>query len=374
MRPPRLKDVAAAAGVHPATASRALNEHTAGLLSPETAERVRVAAEQLGYRVNRMARALKTRRSLAIGMLIPDITNPFFPPVVKGAEDALADAGYTLVLANTDNDESKERVQLGGMLQSQVDGLLIATARRRGAAIEQLRTGPVPMVLVNRTLDRGGVSAVIPDDLGSMNLAVRHLHELGHRRIGHVAGPGNTSTGSRRVKGFTGAMRELGLPAGRMVRAKLFTEEEGCRAAATLLRREPNLTAIVAANDLLALGTLDAAAAAGLRCPDDLSIVGMNDMPLSDRVQPPLTTVRVGEYELGRQAARLLLAHIERPDRDPETILITPELVVRDSSAKPAARESGPKPAARDSGGRPAAGHSAGAGDTLVSEQAAARY
>jgi LacI family transcriptional regulator len=317
---------------------------------------VRAAAERLGYRVNRMARALKTRRSLAIGMLLPDITNPFFPPVVKGAEDALADAGYTLVLANTDNDESKERVQLGGMLQSQVDGLLIATARRRGSALEQLRAGPVPMVLVNRTLDRGGVSAVIPDDLGSMSLAVRHLHELGHRRIGHVAGPGSTSTGSRRAKGFSDAMRELGLPAGRMARAKQFTEKEGCRAAATLLRREPSLTAIVAANDLLALGTLDAAAAAGLDCPGDLSIVGMNDMPLSDRVQPPLTTIRVGEYELGRQAARLLLAHIEQPDREPETVLITPELVVRESSAKPVPRH----PTAR--------------ADAMLPDEAVARY
>jgi LacI family transcriptional regulator len=336
LRPPRLKDVAAAAGVHPATASRALNEHTVGLLSPETAERVRQAADRLGYRVNRMARGLKTRRSFAIGMLIPDITNPFFPPIVKGAEDALAHAGYTLVLANTDNDEAKERLQLSGMLQSQVDGLIIATARRRGAAVEQLRSGPVPMVLVNRTIDRGGVSAVIPDDLGSMGLAVRHLHELGHRRIGHVGGPQDTSTGSRRAKGFAAVMHELGLPAGRMVRANLFNEEEGRLAAAVLLEREPTLTAIVAANDLLALGTLDAASEAGLRCPDDLSIMGMNDMPLSDRIQPPLSTVRVGEYELGRQAARVLLSHIESPGRRPETILIAPELIVRESTAKPA--------------------------------------
>lgn len=331
------------AGVHPATASRALNEHTAGLLSPETAERVRQAAEQLGYRVNRMARALKTRRSFAIGMLIPDITNPFFPPIVKGAEDALAHVGYTLLLANTDNDETKERLQLSSMLQSQVDGLLMATARRRGTAVEQLRSGPVPMVLVNRTIDRGGVSAVIPDDLGSIGLAVRHLHELGHRRIGHVGGPADTSTGSRRARGFTEAMRDLDLPAGRIVRAKLFNEEEGRRAAATLLEREPTITAIVAANDLLALGTLDAAAAAGLHCPEDLSIVGVNDMPMSDRVQPPLTTVRVGEYDLGRQAARLLLGHIEQPERQPETVLIAPELVVRESSAKPAHRQQGPR-------------------------------
>ncbi len=322
--------------MHPATASRALNEHTAGLLSPETVERVRQAAEQLGYRVNRMARALKTRRSFAIGMLIPDITNPFFPPVVKGAEDALAGAGFTLVLANTDNDEAKERLQLGGMLQSQVDGLLMATARRRGAAVEQLRAGPVPMVLVNRTIDRGGVSAVIPDDLSGMRLAVRHLHELGHRRIGHVAGPADTSTGARRARGFTEAMRGLGLPTGRMVRAKLFNEQEGRRAAATLLARGPELTAIVAANDLLALGTLDAAAEADLDCPADVSVIGVNDMPLADRLRPPLTTVRVAEYELGRQAARLLLAHIEHPGRRPETVLITPELIVRGSTAKPA--------------------------------------
>ncbi len=181
------------------------------------------------------------------------------------------------------------------MLQSQVDGLLMATARRRGTAVEQLRSGPVPMVLVNRTIDRGGVSAVIPDDLGAMGLAVRHLHDLGHRHIGHVGGPADTSTGSRRAKGFSAAMRDVGLPAGRMVRAS----------------------------------------------PDDLSIVGVNDMPMSDRVQPPLTTVRVGEYELGRQAARLLLSHIEQPERRPETVLIAPELVVRDSSGKPARRHRG---------------------------------
>jgi LacI family transcriptional regulator len=337
LRPPRLKDVAAAAGVHPATASRALNESTASLLSPETVERVRAAAERLGYRVNRMARALKTRRSFAIGMLIPDITNPFFPPVVKGAEDSLAGAGYTLVLANTDNDEAKERLQLSGMLQSQVDGLLMATARRRGASVEQLRSGPVPMVLVNRTIDRGGVSAVIPDDLGSMRLAVRHLHELGHRRIGHVAGPADTSTGSRRARGFTEAMRDLGLPPGRMVRARLFNEQEGRRAAAALLEREPELTAIVAANDLLALGTLDAAAEAGLDCPGDLSVIGVNDVPLADRLQPPLTTIRVAEYDLGRQAARLLLAHIEDPERRAETVVTAPELIVRGSTAAPPA-------------------------------------
>src|SRR2546428_10839474 len=159
MRPVRLKAVAEAAGVHVATASRALDEHRSSMVMPDTVARVRRAAADLGYRVNRMARGLKMNRSFPIGMLIPDITNPFFPPVVRGAEDALAEGGFTLVLANTDNDEAKERRHLAVMLELQVDGLLLAMARRRDPLVEELRGGPPPAALVKRTLDRGGGSA-----------------------------------------------------------------------------------------------------------------------------------------------------------------------------------------------------------------------
>src|SRR5207244_852525 len=178
--------------------SRALDEHRSTMVRAETVDRVRRAAADLGYRVNRMARGLKMSRSFTIGMLIPDITNPFFPPVVRGAEDALAEGGYTLVLANTDNDETKERRHLTGMLELQVDGLLLAMARRRDPLVEELRSGPTPLVLVNRTIDRGGVSAVIPDDQAGMTLAVEHLVDLGHRSIAHLGRPSDTSTGARR--------------------------------------------------------------------------------------------------------------------------------------------------------------------------------
>src|SRR3954452_7023908 len=137
MKRTRLKDVAEAAGVHVATASRALDERRSGMVKPETVESVRRAAADLGYRVNRMARSLKTSRSYTIGMLIPDIMNPFFPPMVRGAEDCLAECGYTLVLGNTDNDEAKERRHLAGMLERQVDGLLLAMARRRDPLVEE---------------------------------------------------------------------------------------------------------------------------------------------------------------------------------------------------------------------------------------------
>ena len=334
MKPARLKDVAEAAGVHVATASRALDDRRASMVRPETVDRVRRAAADLGYRVNRMARSLKMNRTFTIGMLIPDITNPFFPPVVRGAEDTLAERGFTLVLANTDNDEAKERRHLAGMLELQVDGLLLAMARRRDPLVEELRNGPTPVVLVNRTIDRGGVSAVIPDDHAGMTLAVEHLYDLGHRRIGHVAGPSNTSTGARRAAGFAAAMAALGLSDSLVSQASAFGEAAGREAAQLLFARTLRPTAIVAANDLIALGAIEAGEEAGLRCPDDFSVVGFNDMPFVDRFRPALTTVRIPEYEIGRRSARLLLGRIEQPEQKPETIMIAPELVVRESTAR----------------------------------------
>jgi len=334
VKQPRLKDVAEAAGVHVATASRALDERTATMVRPETLERVRRAAADLGYRVNRMARGLKMNRSFTIGMLIPDITNPFFPPIVRGAEDTAGERGFTLVLANTDNEEAKERRHVAGMLEQQVDGLLLATPRRRDPVVDELRTGTTPLVLVNRTIDRGGVSAVIPDDQLGMMLAVEHLYQLGHRRIGHVAGPPDTSTGSRRAGGFAAAIEFHDLPDGMVVRAKAFGEEAGRVAAERLFARKTPPSAVVAANDLIALGTIDAAEAAGLRCPGDVSVVGFNDMPFVDRLKPSLTTLRIPEYEIGRRAAALLLDRVEDPELRPETVLVSPELVVRESTVR----------------------------------------
>ncbi len=318
-RPPRLRDVARAAGVHVATASRALNDDTASMLSAATVQRVRQAAEALGYRVNGMARALKTRRSLAIGMLVPDITNPFF---------------------NTDNDDQRARREVRIMLEGRVDGLLLAMARRRDPLVAELFAGPVPVVLVNRTVDHVGAFAVVPDDHAGAVLAVEHLYELGHRHIGHVAGPQTTSTGARRLAGFTEAAQARGIVT-EAVEAARFNELEGARAADTLLAGAgPRPTAIVAANDLLALGVLDVAARQGLACPADLSVVGFNDMPFVDRLQPPLTTLRVAEYDLGYRAAALLLERLDGPERRAETLLLTPELVIRGSTAPPRAARS----------------------------------
>ena len=216
------------------------------------------------------------RRSYTVGMLIPDITNPFFPRMVRGAEDSLHGAGYTLVLADTDNDPDQEQRHRDVMLERQVDGLLLATARRRDRVIDGLIAAEVPFVLVNRTVDRGQVAAVIPDDRAGMALAVEHLYAQGHRRIGHVGGPMVTSSGARRAHGFLKALGARGLEPGPTAEATGFTIEAGREAAPEVLGAAERPSAVVAANDLVALGVLDAADAMGLSCPEDLS---------ADRVQ-----------------------------------------------------------------------------------------
>ncbi len=323
------------AGVHVSTASRALNDQTAALVNAQTLDRVRQAASQLGYRVNGMARALKMRRSLSIGMIVPDITNPFFPPAVRGAEDVLDRTGFSLLIASTDNEPAKARRQVTAMLESQVDGLLLAMARREDALVDELQAGSTPVVLVNRTVERGGVTAVVPDDYNGELQAVEHLHALGHWRIGFVTGPLFTSNAARRLASFGQAAQRLGLPGGGRVEADSFDEAAGHRAASILLAEHPDTTAVIAGNDLLAIGVIEAAAEYGLACPRDLSVVGFNDMRLASRICPPLTTVRVPEYDVGARAAELLLALIEDPGRRPETVLISGELIVRGSTAPP---------------------------------------
>ena len=332
-RTARLKDVAEAAGVHISTASRALNERTAALLNPKTLERVRETADGLGYRVNGMARALKTRRSLSVGMVVPDITNPFFPPAVRGAEDVLDRAGYSLLLSSTDNDAGKARRQVAAMLESQVGGLLLAMAMRDDPLVNELRADGTPLVLFNRTIDRGGVSAVVPDDFHACLEAVEHLYSLGHRRLAFVGGPLATSNGVRRRDSFDQTVQRLGLPEVVALETAAFDEDAGHAAAQTLLSEHPRITGVIAGNDLLAVGIIAAAAEQGRSCPADISVVGFNDMLLAGRLQPPLTTIRIPQYEVGARAAEMLLTMVDHPHRHPETVLISGELIVRGSTA-----------------------------------------
>lgn len=338
-----MSDVAALAGVHKATASRALNPSTSGLVNAATARRVRMAAEQLGFTPNSAARSLRTNRSFTVGVLLPDLTNPLFPPVARGIEEVLNARGYTALLANTDNDEAKERTQFDALLGRQVDGFIVATAQREHPLLYEAHESGVPIVLVNRCTDRRLFPWVAGDDATGMALAVEHLLGLGHRAIAHVAGPQTMSTGVTRVRAFRHAVETAGIgpESAPVVVSKAYTAQAGERATHELLERHPDTTAICAGNDLIALGALHALKARGLRCPQDLSLVGFNDMQFADEFQPPLTTVHVPHLDLGAEAARLLLERLDRYEEKghsapmAKTVLLPVRLVVRASTAAP---------------------------------------
>jgi LacI family transcriptional regulator len=335
-----LKDVAERAGVHPGTASRALNPETRTLVNAETAQRVLQAAADLGYTPNPFARSLKTKHSYAIGVLIPDMTNPFFPPIVRGVEDRLAESGYTVFVGNTDNEAARERVQLQKMRDRQVDGLIVATAEVKHKALSDAMSAGTPIVLVNRTLAGKRIFSVSVDDAAGVHLAVEHLLGLGHKHIAHVAGPQKLSTGRNRHAGYVEAMSAAGLRVDPdlVTFADAFTEEAGIVAFRQLLRTRKKITAVVAGNDLIALGGYDVLPERKLKCPEDISIVGFNDMRFVDKVTPPLTTVRVPQYELGRLAADLLLERLRNPEAPARALRLAPELIVRRSTGPVRAR------------------------------------
>jgi LacI family transcriptional regulator len=348
--PVTLRDVAAAAGVHPATASRALNPATRPLVNDETARRVLEAAERLGYRPNPIARGLKTNRSFTIGVVVPDLRNPLFPPIARGIEERLEPAGYTSLLANTDNAHEREKLSFEALRARQVDGFITGTARRRHPLLRELADTGIPVVQVNRRMDDDDLPSVVADDVGGVRLALDHLLALGHTRIAHVAGSLEVSTGEHRYHAFLDAMAERGLDVDpRLTPTALnYSEAEGARLTRALLEAGgPAFTAIVAGNDLMALGCIDALHEAGLSCPEDVSVVGFNDMDWSDRFSPPLTTVRVPHHELGVRAADLLLARLADPLGAAEHLVLDVALVVRGSTAPVAEAASAPRLTAR---------------------------
>lgn len=337
MRKPTLKDVADAAGVHTATASRALNPDSRGSVSTETARRIMKAAQSLDYRPNPIARSLKTARTYTVGMVIPDLTNPMFPPIVLGADEVLGERGYSLLLASTGFDADREQRLVDSLLTRQVDGLIVATARIKHPLVERLHAEGVKIVQILWRNHNADIPAVEIDVAAGTAAAVEHLVRLGHTKIAHLGGAFDTSAGVIRARAFRHAVRDAGLPEdpSLIVESDVQVAASGAAALRTLLDRGTEFTAVVAANDLIALGCYDAFAERGIVCPDQISVVGFNDMPFLDKLHPPLTTVRMPQWDLGAEAARMLLGCIDEPARRPGTVLLPVTLVVRGSTAAP---------------------------------------
>ena len=331
-----IRDVARAAGVHVSTVSRALNPARRGLISEEVLKSVEAAATRLGYRPNRAAAALRTGRTHTIGVLVPDITNPVFPPILQGIEASAAARGYFVFVANVGDPQLAQPI-LARMQAQQIDGLVMAIAMRDDPLIDFIRANGMHAVMVNRADESGRLPAVVSDDRLAMKLAVDHLVALGHRRIAHLAGPQNVPTGVGRRQGVEQAMQDHGLAAPQVVACEAYTRESGAQAMRSLLASGPPPEAVVCCNDLVALGAYDVLRVAGLRVPEDISVTGHNDMPLVDMVDPPLTTIRLPHRELGWRAAEMLFDEIDGRSMSASTVVLRPELVVRASTAARAA-------------------------------------
>ncbi len=332
-KPVTIADVATLAGVHKATVSRALNAKTQHQVNSQTIRRVRKAAKQLGYVPNVMARGLRTNLSMTIGVVIPDLTNPLFPPIIRGIENFLSPRGYTALLANTDGREALERAAIDSLLERRVDGLVIATGLENHPILPALHERGVMAVMVNRSAGNVPYPLVTGNDVAGMTMAVDHLYALGHRNILHVAGPRNFSTSRTRAEAVLRAAEDHGMVC-ELATADAMRAEEGERVINEVLARERGFTAIVASNDLLALGALRSLRAHGISCPGDVSVTGFNDMPFAEDFNPGLTTVRIPQREIGTESARILLSNIEAGTQDPVTVTLPVSLIVRASTAR----------------------------------------
>jgi LacI family transcriptional regulator len=339
-----LKELGRLAGVHPSTVARVLNDDPRQRVREDVRQRIMALAREHGYQPNYMARSLRTKRSYVIGTVIPDIANPFFAILYRGIEDALAQREYSAILANTDDDRAMEQRSIAMLRGRQVDGLILATARRDDPAIEALAEAGFPFMLVNRHTDVPHPNAVVPDDYAGAMAAVEHLIELGHRRIAHIAGSDEISTGHMRRTGYRAALERHGLPFEPELLAEgSYRESGGYEAMRQLLSLGQRPTGVFAVNDLAAAGAIRAAQEAGLRVPEDLSIVGFNDLSMAAQTAVRLTSMRLPLREMGVAAAEGLLRQLNGGDPGAEPVVMPVSLVVREST--------GPAPRSRTHAG-----------------------
>ena len=323
-------DVAKRAGVSVSTVSAVVND--TAYVSRTLQSRVREAIEDLGYRPNLLARSLAKQKSHMIGMIVPDIANPFWPQVVRGAEDKAHQAGYTLLLSNSEDDPEKEALYLNVFLAKRVDGILLAkapgTLDRKLAA--QLRAARIPIALVVRVSRGLPVDHVVLDDRDAGYEAGAHLVRLGYQRIGIINGLASVSSTRQRLAGFKTALKDAGRPfVASLACHGDFRVDSGYRAGLDVLKQKPD--AVFITNYLMAVGFMRALRQYQLRCPEDVAIVTCDDHPWLDSFGPGLTTVNFPKYELGSEASRVLIDRLTRPGGPPQAVELNSALTIRES-------------------------------------------
>jgi len=332
-----LLEVARRARVHPSTASRALGPGYAKYVGEATRRRVLRAAKELGYRPNAIAQGLRKGRAGVIGVVVVDFEHPFTAAVLRGMEISLEAVGLMPLVAETHESSARLEQALDHLVDRRADAIITTAARFPDAEVVERVARRVPLVLAVRSLPGSQLPTIAHDDMAGGAMAARHLLGLGHRRVAELCGPLDVSSFVQRQAGFRSGLAEAGVSEVAFeISATSGTIDEGKRVAAALLERTPELpTAVFAHNDLMAVGAIDAFAEAGIRCPQDVSVVGYNDMLLADHLVPPLTTIRLPSFHLGRLAAEMTHSLLETPDSPPPTISLPPSLVLRGSTSAP---------------------------------------
>ncbi len=326
-----MRDVARTAGVSIKTVSRVVNQQ--GEIGDATRQRVLTVIAELGYRPSKLARAMVTQRTDTIGFVLADITNPFFPEVARGVEDTAEASGYRVFLCNTDGDVQCEIRALQSLADHAVDGIIIFPSYDVEESLHAFAALGHSVVVINRPFDYPGISRVMIATRRGAQLALEHLIGKGHTNIAMLAGEYSATAELERVIGYREALAAHGLP----VRAEWISYGKGVRergrlVARDLLTRSPEITAIFAYNDLLAIGAIRACRELGRRVPQDCAIIGFDDIHLADMIAPALTTVRIQKYELGQLAMTRLIAMLNDPTAIFEPICSDVELVVRESA------------------------------------------
>lgn len=332
---PTMKEVAKRAHVSVSTVSHVLNETRR--VSEDTRQRVLSVIAELDYQQNLLARGLKMQKTFTIGLLISDIQNSFFTSVVRGVEDVALSRGYHLFLCNTDEDPQREGEYIRELGKKRVDGLIVAPSAPLHNHAPQLKAQGSPFVFIDREVEELEAGAVRVDNRLGMRLAAEHLVGLGHRRIGMISGPLGKASGSERYLGLRDSLDELGTPLQEeLVRFGDFKAESGRSGAAELLGLTEPPTALITANNQMTLGALLALKELGAAIPEDISVVGFDDLEWSPLADPPLTAVAQPTYEMGVMAAQMLLDRIERNvGEGAERVLLEPRLMVRASASSP---------------------------------------
>lgn len=325
---PTIYDVAKLAGVSTYTVSAVINR--SAYVSPHLTTRVERAVQELDYTVNHMARSLQTRQTMNVGMLLPDVGNPFYAKVVRGAEDKLDEAGYRVILGNTNNNPKEQSRYLDLFRSGQIDGMLLFMATGDQSELKQLVAKKRPIVFLGR-IPSFPADYVTADNVLGAELVVGYLVSKGHQRIGIITGQEDLSPSVQRVEGWRKTLTKKGLPSPNEYIAKGdWGAESGYSCTQRLLKLEPRPTALFAANFMMMTGALRAVKDAGLRNPEDVRVTSCDDAEWLDCFSPPVTTIEQPSYELGAQGASLLLARLKDPARDPAHLILEPKLKIRE--------------------------------------------